>query len=95
MIVGEARIRGARLIVAATAAVVPVVILLLARNFNFYFDEWDFILKAPDWSWLSFLQPHNEHPVVIPKLIYAALLSIPEEVIEGETERKQALDLVG
>src|SRR5438093_4713302 len=72
---GAVRIRHARIIVAAGAAIAALAILLLSRNFNFYFDEWDFILAAPDWTWLSFLQPHNEHPVVIPKLIYAALLN--------------------
>ena len=75
MSVGAVRIRHARIIVAAGAAIAAVAILLLSRNFNFYFDEWDFILAAPDWTWLSILQPHNEHPVVIPKLIYAALLN--------------------
>ncbi|OLB90167.1 MAG: hypothetical protein AUI15_25205 [Actinobacteria bacterium 13_2_20CM_2_66_6] len=72
---GAVRIRHARIIVAAGAAIAALAILLLSRNFNFYFDEWDFIVAAPDWTWLSFLQPHNEHPVVIPKLIYAALLN--------------------
>ena len=74
MKVGAVRIRHARIIVAAGAAIAALAILLLSRNFNFYFDEWDFILAAPDWTWLSVLQPHNEHPVVIPKLVYAALL---------------------
>ncbi len=50
-------------------------ILLLTRGYTFYFDEWDFIQNAPDWSWTSYLQPHNEHPVMLPRLIYAALLS--------------------
>jgi len=50
-------------------------ILLLSRSYTFYFDEWDFIQSAPDWSWTSYLQPHNEHPVMLPRLIYAALLS--------------------
>lgn len=50
-------------------------ILLLSRGYTFYFDEWDFIQHAPDWGWSSFLQPHNEHPVMLPRLIYAALLS--------------------
>jgi len=49
------RIRHARIIVAAGAAIAALAILLLSRNFNFYFDEWDFILAAPDWTWLSFL----------------------------------------
>ena len=72
---GSVSIAHARLIVAAGAALVAVVILLLSRNFNFYFDEWTFILNAPDWTWLSYLQPHNEHPVLVPRLIYAALLN--------------------
>jgi len=72
---GAVDVPNARLIVAALAALVAAAILLLSRNFNFYFDEWDFILNAPDWSWLSFLQPHNEHPSLLPKLIYAALLN--------------------
>lgn len=72
---GSVAVPRARLIVATTAAVVAAAILLLSRNFNFYFDEWDFILNAPSWTWLSFLQPHNEHPSLIPKLIYAAMLN--------------------
>ena len=75
MTVGEVRVPFARLIVAAAAALAGVVILLLARGFNFYFDEWDFILATPDATWTTYLQPHNEHLVLIPKLIYASLLS--------------------
>lgn len=75
MTVGAARVPAARLVVAAGAAVACLAILLLTRSYNFYFDEWDFILAAPDWTWWSFLQPHNEHPTVIPRLIYAALLN--------------------
>jgi len=48
-------------------------ILWLSRSFNFYFDEWSFILPA-DSSWTVYLQPHNEHPVMITRLIYAVLL---------------------
>jgi hypothetical protein len=49
-------------------------ILLLSRTYTFYFDEWDFIQHAPDWTWASFLQPHNEHPTMLPRFIYAELL---------------------
>jgi hypothetical protein len=72
---GEARIPKARLVVALGAALGCAGILLMTRGYNFYFDEWDFILAAPDWSWLSFLQPHNEHPSLFPKAIYALLLN--------------------
>lgn len=72
---GAVEVPHARLIVASASAAVALAILLLARNFNFYFDEWDFVLNAPDWTWTSFLQPHNEHLVAVPKLIYALLLN--------------------
>ncbi|HET7465511.1 MAG TPA: hypothetical protein VFL29_02480 [Candidatus Dormibacteraeota bacterium] len=71
---GAIKVRGARLIVAAAAALVGLAILFLSRGFNFYFDEWNFILTAPNWTWLTILEPHNEHPAVLPRLIYAALL---------------------
>jgi hypothetical protein len=50
-------------------------ILFLSRSYTFYFDEWDFIQSAPDWGWTSYLLPHNEHLVLLPRLIYGALLS--------------------
>jgi hypothetical protein len=75
VIAGDTRIRWARLYVVAGAALGCLGILLLARTFNFYFDEWDFILAAPDWTWISFVQPHNEHPAVIPHAVYAVLLN--------------------
>src|SRR3979409_2083104 len=65
----------ARLIVAAMAVVVAGAILWLTRGFTFFFDEWSFIQDAPDWSWTSYFQPHNEHPAILFKLVYAALLN--------------------
>ena len=75
MTISSVRIPRARLIVVALAVVAAAAILLLSRGYTFYFDEWDFILSAPDWGWSTYLQPHNEHPVMLPRLIYAALLS--------------------
>jgi len=71
-----ARIPAGRAIVAGIALTVCAVILILTRGYNFYFDEWDFILAAPGWSFASILQPHNEHPVMITKLVYVLLLNI-------------------
>lgn len=59
----------------AMAVVAAAGILWLARAYTFYFDEWDFILSAPGWSWISYLQPHNEHPSMVFKLVYSALLN--------------------
>ncbi len=69
------RLRYARAAVVAAAVVAAAVILWLARSYTFYFDEWEFILGAPAWSAASLLQPHNEHPVILSRLLYAALLS--------------------
>jgi hypothetical protein len=75
MTVSSVVIRHARLIAVAMALVAVAAILLLAHSYTFYFDEWTFILTAPDWTWSTYLQPHNEHLVILPRLIYAALLS--------------------
>src|SRR5450759_5653817 len=75
MTISSARIPRARLIVVALAVVAAATILWLSRGYTFYFDEWDFIQGAPNWSWTSYLQPHNEHPSILFKLIYAGLLN--------------------
>ncbi|HYM66021.1 MAG TPA: hypothetical protein VEW68_01895, partial [Patescibacteria group bacterium] len=69
------RVPRARLVVAAAALLVAAGILFLTRGFSFYFDEWSFILTAPDWTALTILQPHNEHPAMLARLVYLALLS--------------------
>ena len=71
----EVRIPHARVIVVIAALLASAAILWLARSFTFYFDEWTFILSAPDWSWATYLQPHNEHPVMLTRAIYAALFA--------------------
>lgn len=71
----EVRLAHGRVIVAVAALAGSTAILWLAHSFTFYFDEWTFILSAPDWSWATYLQPHNEHPVMLTRAIYAALLA--------------------
>jgi hypothetical protein len=51
-------------------------LLFLTRRFDFYFDEWDFVLGAPHWTLSDYLQPHNEHWSTVPALIYRALFAI-------------------
>lgn len=65
----------ARLIVVLAALAFSAAILWLTRGYAFYFDEWTFILTAPDWSLATLLQPHNEHPVMLTRAIYAAMLA--------------------
>ncbi|GAC1508057.1 MAG: hypothetical protein NVS1B3_08990 [Candidatus Dormibacteraceae bacterium] len=74
MAMSAVRIHHAGVIVAGLALATGAAILWLSRSYTFYFDEWDFILSAPGWGWATFLEPHNEHPVMLPRLIYAALL---------------------
>ena len=73
--VAEVRVPRARLIVAVAAVVASATILWLARSYTFYFDEWDFILSAPDWSLTTYLEPHNEHPSILFRLVYGVLLN--------------------
>lgn len=75
MTAASVRLPHARWIVAGAALAVCAAILWLARTYTFYFDEWDFILSAPDWDIGSYFQPHNEHLVILPRLVYAALLA--------------------
>jgi hypothetical protein len=70
----DVRVPHARLLVATIAVIACAAILWLARGFNFYFDEWTVILPV-DSSWTVYLQPHNEHPAMLLRLIYSALLN--------------------
>jgi len=75
MTAAEVRVPHARLIVGLAALAVCAAILLLTRGYTFYFDEWAFILTAPDWTATTYLQPHNGHPAMLTRLIYSALLA--------------------
>jgi hypothetical protein len=75
MPISSVRISRARLFVAAAAVVICAAILWLARDYTFYFDEWDFIQSAPGWNWASYLEPHNEHPSILFRIVYGALLN--------------------
>ncbi len=70
----DVRVPNARLVVIAAAILGCAAILWLSRSFNFYFDEWTLILPS-DTAWTAYLQPHNEHPAILLKLMYAVLLA--------------------
>src|SRR5207253_11024432 len=46
----------------------------LPRTYTFYYDEWTFISTAPDWTLATYFRPHNEHPAILFRLAYSALL---------------------
>ena len=75
MTAAAVRVPYARWIVLAAGVVVCASLLWFARTFTFYFDEWTFITTAPDWTFRSYFQPHNEHPAILFRLIYSALLN--------------------
>ncbi len=65
-----------------------VVLLYLGRNFTFIQDTWNFLLERQGSSLDTFVQPHNEHIVVIPVAIEKLLVSafgmtsaLPERVV--------------
>jgi hypothetical protein len=70
----DVRVPHARLWVCAAAVTVGAVLLWATRGYTFYFDEWTFILSTNS-SWTYYLQPHNEHPAMFPRLIYTVLLN--------------------
>jgi hypothetical protein len=41
-------------LVLAAAAVTTVGLLYLTRRFDFYYDEWDYVLGAPTWTLKSY-----------------------------------------
>lgn len=74
MTAGEVRVPHARLIAVVGAVIVCGALLWLARAYTFYFDEWSFITQAPDATFTWIFRPHNEHPAVLFRIVYAALL---------------------
>jgi len=73
--ISSVRIAHATLIVGVAFALIAAALLWLSRTYNFYFDDGNFVLTAPDWTWVTYLQPHNEHPSILFRLLYAALLN--------------------
>ena len=75
MTAADVRVWRARLIVVLAGLAACTAILWLSRTYTFYFDEWTFISTAPDWTFSSFFQAHNEHPSMLFRLVYWALLN--------------------
>ena len=75
MTAADVRVPYAGWIVAIGALIVCSALLFFTRSFTFYFDEWSFITTAPDWTIATYFEPHNEHPSMLLRLLYTALLS--------------------
>ncbi|MFN2471698.1 MAG: hypothetical protein ABR583_12075 [Gaiellaceae bacterium] len=50
-------------------------VLLYRKGFGltFYYDEWNFVMNRRGWSLGTFLEPHNEHLVLIPVIVFKFL----------------------
>lgn len=68
------RLPHATWIVAGAALLACGFLLFLDRMATFYFDEWTFITTAPDWTFATYFQPHNEHPAMLFRAVYSLLL---------------------
>jgi len=63
------------LLVIALAASAALLFSLDSR-LTFVGDGWELLAGRPDWSAETFLQPFNEHPIVLPALVYKVLLTL-------------------
>lgn len=70
---GDVRVPFAAAIAALMSVAACVAILVLTRKFDFYFDEWDFVLGNPTWTLRDYFVPHSEHWSTIPAAIYRLL----------------------
>jgi hypothetical protein len=51
-------------------------LLWLTRGFDFYYDEWDYVLGAPRWTLGDYFFPHNEHWSTVPAIVYKTIISV-------------------
>jgi hypothetical protein len=72
----SARIRGCVVLVVALTAISCGAVLYLGRRFDFYYDEWSWLLNSPKWTLSDYFKPHNEHWSTLPRLIYKLILAI-------------------
>lgn len=63
------------LLVVALAASATLLFSLVSR-LTFLGDSWNLLVLRPDWSLDTFLEPFNEHPIVLPALLFKTLLSV-------------------
>jgi hypothetical protein len=65
-----------RVVAAGLCAAAALAILYASRRFDFFFDEWDFVLVARSWGLRDYFLPHNEHWSTVPMAIYKLLLDV-------------------
>ena len=74
--IADIRLPRAGLVAIGIAGIAVVVVLYWARNLNFYFDEYSFLLNSLDWTWSSYWHPILEHWVTLSALAYRGELAV-------------------
>ena len=64
------------LLFAAAVLASAVLLLYLGHHLTFLFDDWQFLIDRQGWGTHQLLDPHNEHIVLLPVVIYKVLLAI-------------------
>src|ERR1044071_1361302 len=68
----RARLTWPGVALAAGLAVAAALLLYETRGLIFYYDEWDFLLTRRGNDARTFLAPHNEHPSLVPVVVWKA-----------------------
>jgi hypothetical protein len=63
------------LLLGAAVLASGVLLLALGSRLSFMLDDWSFLLDRPGWTAHSLFDPHNEHIVILPVVIYKTLLA--------------------
>ncbi|MDX6581443.1 MAG: hypothetical protein QOI10_627 [Solirubrobacterales bacterium] len=64
------------LLLAAAILASAAVLLYLTRNITFLLDDWEFLVYRRGFTEHALLDPHNEHLILGPILVYKALLGL-------------------
>ncbi len=76
MTVGAVRVRHALPVAIVLAAGTWAILLYLSRRFDFYYDDWDFVLGSPHWTLRDYFLPHNEHWWMLGAVVYKLLFTL-------------------
>lgn len=74
--IGQLRLPGALPLVVAGGVLSGLLMLWLTRRYDFYYDEWSYVLYVRNFSLGQYFVPHNEHWATIPAATYRVLLLI-------------------
>jgi hypothetical protein len=74
--IADVKVPKAGPIALAIAGIAALAVLFWARNLNFYFDEYSFLLNSLDWTFTSYWRPVLEHWVTLAALAYRGELAV-------------------